>query len=842
MSAPVATERVLATLNADGTRRWLRPRPTHGGFWEKRRVVAWTLITIFLSLPHLRIAGKPAILLDLPRREFTLFGTTFLPTDTLLLMLLGVSILIGIFLATALFGRVWCGWACPQTVYMEFLFRPIERWIEGGWNQSRQLDRERSHFHPRRLAKYAVYAVLAAILGNSFLAYFVGTDALAHWMRSSPAEHPGPFLVMAVTSAMVFFDFTWFREQTCLVACPYGRWQSVLLDRQSMIVAYDRTRGEPRGHGVGARPGLGDCVDCNACVLTCPTGIDIRDGLQMECIHCTQCADACDAVMVKVGKPVGLVRYASQESLAGHKRRLLRPRTVLYPAAFTLFFGGFLVALSTRDAADVTLLGAIGEPFVREAGDTIVNQVRIRVTNRSRAEARYGLELVGAPEARLIAPELPMTLEPGQSRTTSVFVVAPESSLEDCEGRRTTPATVVLITTHAVEASHDPLGPILAVVRGCSADSDRGGAGGHALRGDARFGVCSRAGLLPEGGRVGLNHGRQRAQRSPGLEGRGDACAHRRRRQTRHSDRGRGRIGAAWRERPRGRTAQPRRRPPDHHHPPRVLCRFVCGHAAGGAARTLGDPHRCRQWRRTFQYRATRGTRPVTALLLSVLGASLAGSAHCAAMCGPFACAASSGGGTSSERRWAGIAYQSGRLASYMLVGAVAGGLGQRLDASIAWTNFGRPAALLAGVTLVIWGAARLLSFAGMELPSIVQAAEPNFARRALHRAGNRSTQERAALLGLLTPLLPCGWLYAFVAPALASGSALGGAAVMAVFWAGGVPALAILALGAQRLTGPVRRYLPLIAATALIVVGGVTLARAVRATVPAVHRHVDTR
>ncbi len=428
MTAPAPSGRVLATLNADGSRRWLRPRPSPGAYWHKRRVVAWVLMALFVGLPHLRIAGKPAILLDLPRREFTFFGSTFLPTDTLLLMLLGLSILVAIFVATALLGRVWCGWACPQTVYLEFLFRPIERWVEGGWNQSRALDRKGQHFHPRRIAKYAIYAALAAVLGNSFLAYFVGADALSHWVASSPLDHPGPFVVMFVTTALVFADFTWFREQTCLVACPYGRWQSVLLDRQSLIAAYDKQRGEPRGHGAGERAGLGDCIDCNACVITCPTGIDIRDGLQMECVHCTQCADACDAVMEKVGKPAGLIRYASQDALEGRPRRLLRPRTVLYPAALAVFLGAFVVALSTRAAADITLLGAIGAPFTREPGDTIVNQVRIRIANRGREAARYSVELLDAPGARVIAPEMPLTVAAGAMATTSIFVLVDEES------------------------------------------------------------------------------------------------------------------------------------------------------------------------------------------------------------------------------------------------------------------------------------------------------------------------------------------------------------------------------------------------------------------------------
>ncbi|MCL4865811.1 MAG: cytochrome c oxidase accessory protein CcoG, partial [Gemmatimonadales bacterium] len=345
----------LSTLNEDGSRRWLRPKLSPGGFWRWRRVVAYGLMVLFFALPYLRIGGKPLVLLDIPRREFTFFGTTFLPTDTLLLMLLMVSIALGIFLLTALLGRVWCGWACPQTVYLEFLFRPIERWVEGGRSGSLQLDRERRHFAPRRLVKYAIYLVLALFLAHTFLAYFVGIEQLLQWVRRSPVEHPTSFLVMAGTTAMIFADFAWFREQTCIVACPYGRLQSVLLDRRSLIVGYDPNRGEPRMRGVKERAATaGDCIDCGACVLTCPTGIDIRDGLQMECIHCTQCADACDAIMDQVGTPRGLIRYTSQDALAGVPSPRLRPRVVLYPAVMAISLGLLIYNLGTQVDTDIT--------------------------------------------------------------------------------------------------------------------------------------------------------------------------------------------------------------------------------------------------------------------------------------------------------------------------------------------------------------------------------------------------------------------------------------------------------------------------------------------------------
>ena len=462
---PVASGRVLPTLNEDGTRNWIRPRPSPGAWWRRRQVVAWMLMVVFIALPHVTINGHPAFLMSFPKREFHLLGWTFLPTDTLLFMLFLFSTIIGIFLLTALFGRAWCGWACPQTVYLEFLFRPIERLLEGGYTGSRALDRERRWFTPRRLLKYVIYAMISLVLAHTFLAYFVGVDQLAVWMGRSPWEQPTGFVIMAITTIAVWYNFTYFREQTCLIACPYGRWQSVLLDRASMIVAYDYRRGEPRGKPAPVRtaaatatatatatanatvnatadrigsptaatPTLGDCIDCKACVTTCPTGIDIRNGLQMECVHCTQCMDACDSIMDKVGRPRGLIRYSSQEALAGRPVRLLRARTVLYPLAFVLAFGTMLLLLVTREAADVTVLRGLGAPFTEEADGRIANQVRIKVTNRSGAEVRYALTLDGVTGGQVIAPENPLRVDAGETRETSLFVLLPREAFSGGE-------------------------------------------------------------------------------------------------------------------------------------------------------------------------------------------------------------------------------------------------------------------------------------------------------------------------------------------------------------------------------------------------------------------------
>ncbi len=416
---PLAPGRVLPTLNEDGTRRRLRPKLERGRYFQKRRVLAYSLMALFVLLPLGRLGGKPLVLLDLPAREFTFFGSTFLATDGVLLMLLLLAIFIGVVGVTALLGRAFCGWACPQTVYLEFLFRPIERLFEG---------KPGSRFGTlRRLGKWVAFIVASFVLAHVFLAYFVPVEVLVKWLTQSPAEHPASFAAVMITAGLVLFDFAYFREQMCSVACPYARIQSALIDPSSLVVAYDARRGEPRAKG-RRREGFGDCIDCTQCVSVCPTGIDIRDGLQLECIACAQCADACDRVMGRLGKPLGLIGYSSQTSLDGKgPTKFLRPRIFVYAGILTVLVVALVVVGRTRNESHVALLRGVGAPFIADASG-VRNQIRFKIENRSASSEPFRIELVEAPDVELVAPENPLLVKGRESATTSVFVVAPSAS------------------------------------------------------------------------------------------------------------------------------------------------------------------------------------------------------------------------------------------------------------------------------------------------------------------------------------------------------------------------------------------------------------------------------
>lgn len=450
-------EQVLSTLDKEGNRNWIYPTPSRGRYWWARLVLGWALIALFVALPWIKIGGRPAIFLDLLRREFTFFGLTLHPTDTILLMVFLLIIILSVFFITALFGRVWCGWGCPQTVYLEFVYRPIERLIEGTETRRRRRDQGPWTFDKawRKGVKIAIFAVISIFLAHTFVAYFASWDRLLHWMQQSPMEQPGYFIFMAFTSALVLFDFGYFREQMCMITCPYARFQSVLMDKDSLIVSYDPNRGEQRATYRQRKLGpdvldtsdgevrFGDCIDCGACVRTCPTGIDIRDGLQMECVACTQCIDACDDIMDAIDKPRGLIRYTSENAIDKEPTKVLRPRLALYGALLVVLISSFVFLLSGRTDLEVNVQRASGTTYSMTATGEAANRFALRLRNRGHRPAQATLSVAAPDGAYLrVVGDQPIDLPPGELERTEAWITVPTSALENGEAQGTLDVTV----------------------------------------------------------------------------------------------------------------------------------------------------------------------------------------------------------------------------------------------------------------------------------------------------------------------------------------------------------------------------------------------------------------
>ena len=387
----------VTSINEDGSRRFIHPATAQGRFTQWRGVFAVALTVLYVALPWIRINGEPAIFLDVANRQFHYFGLTFLGQDTWIAFFVVSGLGFCLFYITALLGRVWCGWACPQTIFLDFA-RRIERLLEGDAPTRRQLDRAPWAFGKtvRRGAKHIVFGLFALLLTNVLLSYFVSLPRLYAMVRQAPGENWGAFVFVFATAAALWFDFAWFREQFCIVLCPYGRLQSALLDSDSLVVGYDTRRGEPRGHK-GA-PGAGDCIDCNRCVQVCPTGIDIRQGLQMECIGCAACIEACDEVMQKVERPRGLIRYDSRHGFDGKRTRWLRPRILLYTGLALLGAAALTAAASTLKSATVSLTRITGIPYVIENG-SVRNQFFLRILNKRNTPVNFRIEIADGPSS-----------------------------------------------------------------------------------------------------------------------------------------------------------------------------------------------------------------------------------------------------------------------------------------------------------------------------------------------------------------------------------------------------------------------------------------------------------
>lgn len=414
----------VTTINRDGSRRFIHPVTASGRFTNWRTAAAVVLMAVYVLLPWIPINGNPAVFLDIANRQFHLFGLTLAPQDLWLGFFLITGTGFTLFFLTALLGRVWCGWACPQTVFLDII-RRFERWIEGDAQARRQLDAApwSTSKVVKRVAKHATFALFALLLAHVFMSYFVSLPKLYAMMHHAPTENWGVFLFVFLMAGALWFDFAWFREQFCIVLCPYGRLQSVLMDSDTVSIGYDSTRGEPRGKK--GTQGAGDCVDCAKCVQVCPTGIDIRQGVQLECIACAACIDACDSVMDKLRRPRGLIRYDSPNGLSGGKTRLFRPRIILYLVLMAAGFIAMTVSVSTFRPATVTTIRMVGAPYYLDNGQ-VRNQFMLRVINKRNQAVTFQVSVLNPPEGLLWAgPDAGLSLAPLSEQMTPLIVTLP---------------------------------------------------------------------------------------------------------------------------------------------------------------------------------------------------------------------------------------------------------------------------------------------------------------------------------------------------------------------------------------------------------------------------------
>ena len=429
-------EELLYSMSADGKRKLIHPIVRQGRFWQIRRAMAYGLFALFFALPWIPIGGNPAIFFDIASRRFHLFGATFLPSDNLLLAAFGFGIVVTVFFVGSTFGRMWCGYACPQTVYLEFLFRPIEAFLEGGPVNQRKLNA--APWSGRKVAikaaKWVSWALVALAMALTFTAYFNGWAAQLRGLATDPFAMKGTLFAVGLLTTAIVFDFGWFRDQMCTIACPYGRLQNVLADKDTLLVAYDVQRGDPKVR-VRERtvPGIvaGDCIDCSACVSSCPTGTDIRRGLQSECIGTAQCVDACETVMIGQGKPIGLIKYTSEREQKGGERRLWRPRNLAYLAILSLAWGTLGFLLFTRADALFEIVRGGREPYRLLPNGGVANQQRLKVTNQLTEPQRFTIELVSPAGASLVLSDSPVTVEPQKLAQVNAVVTAPPSVFDD---------------------------------------------------------------------------------------------------------------------------------------------------------------------------------------------------------------------------------------------------------------------------------------------------------------------------------------------------------------------------------------------------------------------------
>ena len=426
----------ITTVDEKGQRKWLYPKKPKGKFTNYRNYTSYFLLAVLFAIPWIKIDGEPFLMFNILTRKFVLFGQVFWPQDFHIFGLIMICLIVFVVLFTTIYGRIFCGWICPQTIFMEMVYRKIEYWIEGDYKEQQHLKKQPWNVQKvgKRGLKYTLFYIIALAISNTFLAYIIGSEELVKIQTSPVSEHFGGFIAILVFSLVFFFVFAWFREQVCLIVCPYGRLQGVMLDRNSLVVAYDYIRGEGRAKyrkGENRKEAeKGDCIDCNQCVNVCPTGIDIRNGTQLECINCTACMDACDYIMDNVGYDKGLIRIDSENAIAEGKRVKFSIRSKAYTVFLLLLIVIVIFLFKLRGGVETSILRTPGVMYQENENGTISNLFNLKVVNKSGNTLVLSFKLLNSDGTIKMVGQEVLTVKKGESNQQAFFVEIPKNKLK----------------------------------------------------------------------------------------------------------------------------------------------------------------------------------------------------------------------------------------------------------------------------------------------------------------------------------------------------------------------------------------------------------------------------
>ncbi|TAE80036.1 MAG: cytochrome c oxidase accessory protein CcoG [Bacteroidetes bacterium] len=426
----------ISLVDKAGNRNWVYPKKPKGSLYQGRTWFSIGLMLLLFGGPFIEFNGHPLLLLNVLDRKFIIFGIPFWPQDLPLFALLMMTFVMFVIVFTVVFGRVFCGWACPQTVFMEMLFRKIEYWIEGDYKAQQKLDKQEWDMEKalKKGSKHVLFFALALLIANTFLSYLIGFDEVKKLIIDGPMQHLGKFIALVIFSTVFYLVFAKMRELVCIVVCPYGRLQGLMLDKNSIVVAYDYIRGEPRGfRKKGVEQNLGDCVDCKRCVQVCPTGIDIRNGTQLECINCTACIDECNDVMVKIGEPKGLIRYASQQEIATGKVKRISTRSIAYIIILTVLVSTLTFLLVTRKDVESAVLRTPGLMHQEQGNGLVSNMYNFEVVNKTFHEQQVELVILrptGATLKMVDRESAMLTLHEDDLLKGSFFIMMPQQQIK----------------------------------------------------------------------------------------------------------------------------------------------------------------------------------------------------------------------------------------------------------------------------------------------------------------------------------------------------------------------------------------------------------------------------